>query len=157
MTSDLDPPFVAEMVAPPKSFISGDWIVLVASTLVIGLAMTMSIRDQSQVLAPGTGFALPELCNFRRVFNLDCPGCGMTRAFISVGHGDWLAAWRYNPASIPTFAMVAFQIPFRLAQIWRARRGREPLSLGGWGYYPLVLLIVVMLGQWVTRVLLGFG
>lgn len=38
----------------------------------------------------------PTVCLFRNLFGRPCPGCGMTRAFFSLLHGDFAAAWEYN-------------------------------------------------------------
>jgi hypothetical protein len=38
-------------------------------------------------------------CTFHQLFGLDCPMCGMTRAFAALGHGWLLAAWGYNRAA----------------------------------------------------------
>ncbi|MFO0901844.1 MAG: DUF2752 domain-containing protein [Pirellulales bacterium] len=151
----FEPVALASLVTPPPAKnLVGDWILLSFSLVVVVLAATMSIREQTEVLIPGTRTALPELCNFRRVAGIDCPGCGMTRGFICLGHGDLLGAWQYNPASLPFFALIASQIPFRAIQIWRVRRGLPPLQLGQWTYYPLVVLILFVLGQWITRILI---
>ena len=39
---------------------------------------------------------MPRVCLYRNLFGIDCPTCGMTRAFSSVLHGHLLAAWNYN-------------------------------------------------------------
>lgn len=44
------------------------------------------------------------LCPFRAVLGLPCPSCGMTHAFVALGHGDLAAAWHYNALSAPLFA-----------------------------------------------------
>ena len=36
-------------------------------------------------------------CFFRHFFGIICPGCGMTRAVLSVFRLDFAAAFRYNP------------------------------------------------------------
>ncbi|MDR3552125.1 MAG: DUF2752 domain-containing protein [Clostridia bacterium] len=36
-------------------------------------------------------------CIFRSITGLDCPGCGMTRAFYCLLHLDFAQAFRYNP------------------------------------------------------------
>lgn len=46
---------------------------------------------------------LPSLCPFRFWTSLPCPGCGMTRAFLSAAGGNWIAAWSYNPWSLLLF------------------------------------------------------
>lgn len=135
---------------PPKDPV-GDAILLVLSVLVVTLACCMQVRNEQQVLVPGTSIPLPELCSFRRWTGIDCPGCGMTRAFISVAHGDVVSAWNYNPASLYFFGLVGLQIPFRSVQLWRLRCGRSPLLLGGWSYLPLFILMILILGQWAIR------
>ena len=52
---------------------------------------------------------LPE-CLFRAVFDRPCLGCGMTRAFCSISHGDIAAAVDYNWLSLiyyPIFVIAA--------------------------------------------------
>ena len=75
----------------------------------------------------------------------------MTRCFISLAHGDLRAAWRYNPAGPLLFAMLAFQIPFRLVQLFRIRRGLPELRMGWWPQALFALLGVLMVGQWLLR------
>lgn len=38
---------------------------------------------------------------FQSVFGIDCPGCGMTRAFFALMRGDLATSLAYNPALIP--------------------------------------------------------
>jgi hypothetical protein len=94
---------------------------------------------------------LPGVCSFKRVTGRDCPGCGLTRCFISLGHGQWERAWHYNPAGIYFFAIVAAQIPYRALQLWRLRVGRAELSPRYLSTFVLVSLIAALLGQWLVR------
>jgi hypothetical protein len=80
----------------------------------------------------------------------------MTRCFISLAHGDFAAAWSYNPAGLLLFAVVAFQVPFRTVQLWRIRGGLPELT---WRLVPALALGAVaamMIGQWLLR-LCGFA
>ena len=50
-------------------------------------------------------------CIYIRFFGLPCPGCGMTRAWMSVFHLDFKAAFRYHPlfwAVIPVYLYILF-------------------------------------------------
>ncbi|MBU1598589.1 DUF2752 domain-containing protein [bacterium] len=39
------------------------------------------------------------LCLFKEVTHIPCPGCGMTRAFLSLIKGEFWKALSFNPAS----------------------------------------------------------
>lgn len=56
-------------------------------------------------------FKIP--CVFRHFLGLYCPGCGMTRAILSVIHFDFISAFYYNPLVI-ALPYVAVYILFDL-------------------------------------------
>jgi len=102
---------------------------------------------------PGSG-SLPALCMWRQTLGINCPGCGLTRAFVAMAHGHWLAAWQFNGASPFIFALVAYQVPFRTVQIWRLRTGRQEyrhspmvIALLAWG------AVAALLAQWAWRMM----
>lgn len=55
---------------------------------------------------PLGGFGIP-LCAMRETFGLPCPGCGLTRAFIHLAHGDPAGAAVMNPFGLVLFPMAA--------------------------------------------------
>ena len=94
----------------------------------------MSSRGETGVFLPGFNIPMPPTCASRQLFNIECPGCGMTRAFISISHGQFARAWHFNPASFLVYLFVAAQIPWHAIQIWRLRANQRPL------YWTLDLL-----------------
>lgn len=130
-----------------------DLVLLVLAVATLSLAAALRIRDSQAVLIPWTEIPLPETCWTRRVLKVDCPGCGMTRSFIRLAHGDWRAACEFNLAGPVMFALVAAQIPWRTWQIWRERSGRGRWHAPWWAYSPLAAVVVVMFGQWFWRML----
>lgn len=49
------------------------------------------------------------LCLWKNIFNFDCPGCGITRAFLAVCRLDFDEAYRYNSKIfivIPVFVFI---------------------------------------------------
>lgn len=127
------------------------YMMLAMCVAVVALSFVLSVRDRRQVVLPVIGQPLPELCHFKRYTGIDCPGCGLTRSFISIAHARWQDAWRYNPAAFLLFPIVLFQIPYRSFQIWRVRTGRPEWQLGRWGQGVLGVFVAVALGQWVLR------
>ena len=43
------------------------------------------------------------ICVFHNVTGLPCPGCGMTRAFLAIGHANLVLAWNLNALSLPLY------------------------------------------------------
>jgi hypothetical protein len=128
------------------------WVILGLSGAVLALACILSVREQTRVVLPIIGQPLPELCLMKRMTGgLGCPGCGMTRCFISLAHGDVARAWSYNPAGLWFFGIVLFQIPYRGIQLWRIRRGQRELVTGWLAQIAFGILAVAMIGQWILR------
>jgi len=131
---------------PPDRKFHLVWLCLAGS--VVLLSMAMQIRNSQEVNVPFTQIPLPELCSFRRFTGMDCAGCGMTRCFISLGHGDLPGAWKYNPAGILLYAIVLFQIPFRGWQLWRIQHRLPEIHLGQFAYGAMIVFAVLMVAQW---------
>ena len=45
----------------------------------------------------GRIFNMPSICPFYEMTGLPCPGCGLTRAFVCLGHGRWAEALHWHP------------------------------------------------------------
>ncbi|GLH74950.1 hypothetical protein GETHLI_34520 [Geothrix limicola] len=46
-----------------------------------------------------------DICAFHAVTGLPCPGCGLTRAFVALAHGQVHEAWTLHPFAFPLFAL----------------------------------------------------
>jgi hypothetical protein len=89
---------------------------------------------------------IPSSCPSQVVFGVDCPGCGLTRSFIHLAHGDWRRAFSTHRAGWLLALAVVLQIPYRLAGLL----GRNPLPLGT--RLPKLFglaLIAALIGNWV--------
>ena len=55
-------------------------------------------------------------CYFKKYFQVECPGCGIQRAFHSFLKGDFLASFQFNAALFPlliTIILLLFQLIFK--------------------------------------------
>lgn len=96
------------------------WLWLSGSLAILLVSCVMATGDGRQVLLPGVG-VIPEICTLHTRFGVDCPGCGLTRSFIHLAHGNLRAAWTLNPVGLLMFAFVASQIPLVLSLMRSAR------------------------------------
>lgn len=114
--------------------------------VVVALALSLNVRGDRVALVGLPGYPLPHLCMSRSVFGVSCPGCGLTRSFVHLAHGDGQAAWRAHRLGWLVAAVVLFQLPYR-AWLLAGGRGRLPprlvqvfavavvaLLLAHWGY-----------------------
>ena len=83
-------------------------------------------------------------CPLYRMTGFACPGCGLTRGFHALFHGDVAAALQFN-ALIPFWVLV-FGYVFVSLALFAARGRGLPMKL----FHPAVLWIVLI-------VLLAFG
>ena len=89
-------------------------------------------------------------CLFRRVTHLDCPGCGLTRAFALIAKGHVTDAFARHPLAPPLAAQAALlwlAAPLAMVRDWRpSQRAVERLLLGN---------VAVLLAVWLARLVAG--
>lgn len=97
-----------------------DWTLLVGSLGVVAASALMTPGADGVSLF---GWDLPGLCTFRNLTGLRCPGCGMTRSFVYMGHLDPLAAFQMHLLGPFLYVFVAAQAPWRAWKRLRPRSG----------------------------------
>jgi hypothetical protein len=86
--------------------------------------------------ALATAFALtphqvengPVVCPFRLLTGLPCPGCGLTRSWVYLAHGDFGAAVRANPFGLVTMAAATALLGAVASAAVRGRPLQSPSS-----------------------------
>jgi hypothetical protein len=126
----------------------GHLIFLSFASLIILLSVLMSTDGKQAVFLPGFSSPLPDTCSSRRMLGVDCPGCGLTRAFICISHGQLSKAWKFNHASFIIYLFVAIQLPWHAIQIWRIQKVKAAL------YWPFIYWIpmavaIILLTNWI--------
>jgi hypothetical protein len=124
------------------------------SAAALALSLTLQVRPDGRVAVPGLrDHPLPEACLAQRWFHMRCPGCGLTRSFISLAHGHWHQSITYHRLGWLLFLAAALQVPYRLRRLY----GPPPLpakrkGVGLWLGWALVALLI---GNWCAEMILG--
>jgi hypothetical protein len=123
---------------------------LTLAIAIVIMSMGMSTVGGSLVYFPGSNLPMPITCGSRLLFGIDCPACGLTRAFIAISHGDFLQAWRFNPASFLVYLFVVFQVPWQTMQLLRIKSGKAAFE-SDWYYFAPAGIAAALLFQWMVR------
>jgi hypothetical protein len=76
-----------------------------------GIFLSIAILHVTGVFsADRIGGAIPFFCPFKALTGISCPGCGMTRAMLSIIKGDFYGAFGYNPFSFFLLFMIVFSV-----------------------------------------------
>jgi hypothetical protein len=117
---------------------------LIISTLVLLAAPLLEVRAEGRVGPRGVaGFPLPPACMSKEWLGMDCPGCGLTRSFIHLAHGDWASSLRIHRAGWILAIATLLQIPYRLHALFGSGRWLlSPIATKAvqWGLISVLIL-----------------
>jgi hypothetical protein len=85
------------------------------------------------VIYPPSSTTFYPACPIHRLLHIDCPGCGSTRAFSALLHGDLLGAFRLN-------ALFVLLLPFALVFALESYRRAIWSESFRWPQQPTALL-----------------
>ena len=83
-----------------------------------------------------TGNGIP--CIFKKLTGLYCPGCGITRMFLSLLRLDIYQAFRYNPL---VFILLVSYIFFTIIDLVKYSKTNKHLKISNKIYWTLLILV----------------
>lgn len=147
--------------SPPRSESRpwrGEWwlrVCLVA--LCLGLPGAAALFAPAAPGADGgltlAGQPLPEVCALKRTTGIPCPGCGLTRSWVSAVHGDLGGSLAHHPLGWLILAYALAQAARHGA--WLALPGRRVVveRLGGPLDRGVIALGVLLFLAWIPRLI----
>ncbi len=128
----------------------------------IVLFVCFSITAGSLVLKPPTNenpylmlgrLPLPEVCTFRNLTGLPCPGCGLTRSLVAAAHGRVKASFAFHRLGILTLFYLCLQIFYRAAVISVAHQNKFLIRAGKILNKGIIILGLLFLINWVINLI----
>ena len=118
------------------------------SCVVVGLSFLLQVRPGGLVAFRAfESYPLPQSCLSRSLFGIDCPGCGLTRSFVYLAHGQWSESMAIHRLGWLMAVSVLLQLPYRILGM----RHPEGLPLGR--RIPVWygrMLIFLLIANWVV-------
>ncbi len=109
----------------------------------------LQVAPNERVTVRGvSSIVLPPSCATSAILGVDCPGCGLTRSFVHLAHGNWRASIQTHRVGWVLMLAAALQIPYRAHMIWGSGRFKLGTSAA---YILSSTLIALLFGNWVLR------
>lgn len=122
---------------------------LIFCIAVIAASVMLEVNGAGRVCVPGfRDRPLPESCPSWTLFKTPCPGCGLTRSFIHLAHGDVAASLARHRIGVLLFALVAVQIPYRVLALRHPHRNLVEPSIAR---AISLLLLGLLFGNWIVE------
>lgn len=97
--------------------------------LLLGAFLLNLPEDKTAGISFG-GFLIPDVCVFKNLTGLPCPGCGLTRSMTAAVHGDFFLSWRFHRLGLVTVAyiLLQFMISIVILAVWKWRRRLQRIA-----------------------------
>ncbi len=118
---------------------------LVAFAAVFLLSATMGFDPERDARPRFLGLNLPGFCLTNAIFGADCPGCGMTRSFILLGHGDIAESLQYHRLGVVVYLFLFTQIAYHAYMLTRRDRPAACLILRLQHSAPWALIALLLI------------
>ena len=126
-----------------------DIMILVLLLLMIAATFTFSIQSNTSYIPFLRDIQIPKSCFILTVTGYPCPTCGMTRSFISIGHGEFSRALRYNFGGIFAYILCLMEIAYLSLKIISKGNFRWLGALGKAVKLQFILTSIVVLISWI--------
>jgi hypothetical protein len=130
-------------------YYKNDLIILFLLLTVIICSFVFSVSGNSSYIPIFGGIRIPLTCILKAATGYNCPTCGMTRSFISIAHGDFYGALKYNLGGVLAFALCIQEIIFRFIKIITDSRSFLLKYIRLFMKFQVVLLAVLLFVNWV--------
>ena len=102
-------------------------------------------------------FSVP-LCPFAIITRHPCPGCGLTRATLSLLRGDVIAAVHFHPLAPVVVPLLVGAIVYNTGvYLYAGKTAATEALQGRWITVAGIALAVLMVGVWIARFFGAFG
>lgn len=125
------------------------------STYLLGLGFTTAVFVVSYFYAP-PDIPAYTICMFKNLTGLDCPGCGLTRAFCAIAKGNISKGFWFNVTSPMIFLLFALWWVRSLLHLFGLTRPANVIDAPFRKWPLLTGMAVIFVAAWLVKLILHF-
>ena len=91
-------------------------------------------------------------CLFKSIFDISCPGCGLTRSFRSILNFDLYNAFKYNILGIPLFILCIVTIISLIIDIIRGKDTTIKFYFNIFSRYYIGIIIILVVTMIINNI-----
>lgn len=85
-------------------------------------------------------------CMYHKMFGIQCPGCGMQRAFIELLRGNFIESFKLYPPLLPIMFMMLLLL---IHIVFKLKRGADYLK------YSFIFTTLIIVANYIIKVING--
>ena len=124
-------------------------VILVACTFILTTAfiLTPSASGENPI---GVGrITLPDICIFKNLTGLPCPGCGMTRSITSAVRGDFAGSFVHHRLGLLTLIYILTQFLLSLGVVFISKFRDSLQHIGRYLNKGIIVLAALFFVNWI--------
>lgn len=138
------------LFASIRSELAPHFVVFTACVCILGGVFLLAPPESSTGHIALGHLVLPDVCVFKNLTGLPCPGCGLTRSMSTAVNGDIGASFSYHRLGFVTVLYVFCQFLFSLMVMAAPRQKSRLQNLGRTLNKGLVVLGMLFFINWIV-------
>ena len=98
---------------------------------------------------------LPLGCPVKKFTGLPCPGCGGTRALVTLLHGHLLDALYINPLSVLLIVFAVIAPVWLFVDCYRGTHTLQRVMKGRWSIPVICIVVIIIIANWIWNIYKG--
>lgn len=124
-------------------------VVFIVCFLIITGSLILTPADSGTPYVRLGSLPIPNVCTFKNLTGLPCPGCGLARSIIAAAHGDLSMSFTYHRLGFLTLAYVFLQFVYSLGMLVIPKRSINLVRFGKYLNKGIIVLGILFGLNWI--------
>lgn len=136
------------VASPASSDLAPHLVVFIACCCILAGALILTPADPATHFMQLGRVPIPQICIFRNLTGLPCPGCGLSRSIVEAMHGDVVMSLTYHRLGLLTLVYIFLQFIYRLGLIVIPKWWTRIFRFGKFLNQGIIVLGILFMLNW---------